>query len=335
MRAKSRLYTVVGCVLTVFLATPWTGDAQVDSTPSKSPLWEWSLPDFSGASYQTGVGALMAAFEEDAGRRLLPGKQPRVGLKVYTGSGPGLATPKPLVLAVVAELEKRGFQRKDLFIIDQSERALRRTGFLPPLSLRRRDFHGIGVLALDSGAYYHPDWFYESPLPSFPLGEAIEDDRRSLLPYPLIGEVDFWINLPVAFDCPGVGVSCSLANASIWNIHNHYRFVAEKNSTPVAATEICAIPELREKWVFTLLSLEAYQYIGGPKFHSLYTASVKRLCLSANPVQLDYYMLREMNQLRRAGRFKEFPANPALFKYGQALGLGEYSGGNVETIRLR
>ena len=177
---------------------------------------------------------------------------------------------------------------------------------------------------------YHPDWFYESPLPSFPVGEKVNDDRRSLLPYPLIEDIDFWINLPVAVDTPGVGVSCSLANASIWNVHNHLRFVAEQNSTPVAVTEICAIPELRATWAFTLLSFEKFQFIGGPKFHSLYTESHKKLCLSANPVQTDYYVLREMNRNRRASRFEEIPLTSPLFKYGQALGLGDYSGNSVK-----
>ena len=298
-------------------------------------LWEWQLEEFSEAGYRAGIRPLLAAFEEAGGRKIQPGQHRRVGLKVFTSSGPGLATPKALVLALVAELEQRGYRRQEIFIIDQSQRELRRAGYLPPLSLRRRDFRGVPVLALDTGDYYHPDWFYESPLPSFPVGETVKDDRRSLLPYPLIEDVDFWINLPVALDSPGVGVSCSLANASIWNVHNHYRFVAEKNSAPVAATEICAIPELRANWAFTMLSLQKYQFIGGPKFHSLYTASSKRLCLGANPVQIDYYMLREMNRRRRAGRFKEIPLEAPLFKYAQALGLGEYAGDSVETVRLR
>ena len=307
----------------------------ITNDTAASTLWEWRLEDFTESEYRSGIKPLLLAFEEAGGRKVEPGKHRRVGLKVFTNSGPGLATSKELVRALVAELEFRGFNRKEIFIIDQSERELRRAGYLPPLSLRQNDFYGVPVLALDSGAFYHPDWFYESPLPSFPVGEKVNDDRRSLLPYPLIEDIDFWINLPVAVDTPGVGVSCSLANASIWNVHNHLRFVAEQNSTPVAVTEICAIPELRATWAFTLLSFEKFQFIGGPKFHSLYTESYKKLCLSANPVQTDYYVLREMNRNRRASRFEEIPLTSPLFKYGQALGLGDYSGNSVKTVRLR
>ena len=72
------------------------------------------------------LSLLLLAFEEAGGRKVEPGKHRRVGLKVFTNSGPGLATSKELVRALVAELEFRGFTRKEIFIIDQSERELRR-----------------------------------------------------------------------------------------------------------------------------------------------------------------------------------------------------------------
>ena len=335
VRAKSSLYAVVGWVSGILCGFLPAQDVPAKEVSAPTILWEWTLDGFTQDSYQSGVAGLLEEFEQATKRRLVPGDRKRVGLKVFTSSGPGLATPRPLVISIIGELEDRGFQKSQIFIMDQSERDLRRAGFLPPLSQRRNDFLGVPVLALDSGAYYHSDWFYESPLPSFPVGETVEDDRKSLLPYPLIGEVDFWINLPVAIDSPGIGVSCSLANASIWIVHNHYRFIVEKNSAPLAATEICAIPELRETWVFTLLSLEIFQFIGGPKFNSLYTSSEKRLCLSANPVLLDYYMLGKINRMRRANRFKEIPSDAPLFKYGSILGLGEYTGDSVKTLSLR
>jgi len=310
-------------------------EVPIVQNPASGILWECTIDDFTVESYNRGVTELFVEFEKLSGRRLVPDRHGRAGLKLFTSSGPGLATSTSLVLAVIRQLEKRGFRKDQLFILDQSARDLRRAGFLPQLSARRSDFHGIPVLALDSGAFYHTDWFYESPLPSFPIGEAANNDRRSLLPYPLIHEVDFWLNLPVATDCPGVGVSCSLANASIWNVQNNYRFIAEKNSAPVAVTEICAIPELRESWAFTLVSLETYQFIGGPRFHSLYTASEKRLALSSNPVLLDFHILHKINHHRRANRFEEIPIDSPLFRYGKSLGLGEFSGETVKTLDLR
>ena len=145
----------------------------ITNDTASSTLWEWRLEDFTESEYRKGIKPLLLAFEEAGGRKVEPGKHRRVGLKVFTNSGPGLATSKELVRALVAELEFRGFTRKEIFIIDQSERELRRAGYLPPLSLRQNDFYGVPVLALDSGAFYHPDWFYESPLPSFPVGRRL------------------------------------------------------------------------------------------------------------------------------------------------------------------
>jgi len=297
-------------------------------------LWDWTLEDFRRESYRKGISSLFTEYEQFTGRKLVAGEHNQVGLKVFTASGPGLATPLLLVDGVVDELMARGFGKSNLFILDQSARNLRRAGFLPLLSQRRSDFKGVPVLSLDSGKHYHPEWFYESPLPSFPVGESSENDRRSLLPYPLISKVDFWINLPVVMDCPGIGVNCSLANASIWNVQNSIRFIADKNSSAVAATEISAIPELREPWVFTLVSLEKCQFIGGPRFNSLYTFSEKRLLLSSNPVLLDYHLLQKINRHRRAKRFQEIPVDSPLFKYGQTLGLGEYTGDDVKLVKL-
>lgn len=293
--------------------------------PFSNEVWKWDLSGFDKSGYETGVEKLFFRFETQAKKQLRPGDLKKVGLKIYTGSGPGLATPKPLVDAVIEQLKLRGFQKEQIYIFDQNQRSLRAAGFLPPLSQRRLDYKGVKVYALDVDPITNPDWFYESPLPSFPLGGTYsENDRKSFLPYPLIAEVDFFINLPVVVDCPGINVSGSLANVSIWNVLNHQRFLADKNSTPVATTEIAAIPELKEKCVFTLLSLEKYQYIGGPSFHSLYSASESELCLSTNMVLLDYYVLEKMNEKRRQHRFKEISPDSPLFQYGKTLGLGDY-----------
>jgi len=308
---------------------------EVAAQDHESELWRWEMADFSAEEYRLGVQSLFQHYEEQAQFLLRPGEFKRVGLKIYTNSGAGLATPKPLVHAVVEQLRKRGFSSQQMFLLDQNQRNLRRAGFIPALSQRRTDFHGIPVLALDTDPLTNPDWFYESPLPSFPLGgDQGEDDRKSFLPYPLVAEVDFWINLPMVVDCPGVEVSGSLANASIWNVLNHQRFLADKSSTPVATTEIAAIPELRQKCALTILSLEKYQYIGGPSFHSLYTASEPALCLSTNMVLLDYYVTVKMNKHRRSHRFEEIPPDASLFQYGKTLGLGEYEPDKTQVVVL-
>ncbi|NJK61245.1 MAG: DUF362 domain-containing protein, partial [Oscillatoriales cyanobacterium SM2_1_8] len=137
------------------------------------------------------------------------------------------------------------------------------------------------VRPLDSSNLVSANWFYDSPLPAeipsrwgsilFPnrIAEATDPERRkSFLPADLLTAVDFWINLPVGVDLPAVGISGALANATLWNITNRDRFFVSPANAPVAMAEIAAIPELEAHLAVTILSLEAFQFIGGPPFNA-------------------------------------------------------------------
>lgn len=282
--------------------------------------------DFSEKSYAASVTNLFAAFETKTARALKPGASGKVGLKIYTASGNGLATPKNLTRAVIKELEKRGFARDKIFLLDLNEKFLRTTGYLPRLPVAGETFEGCPVLALDSGKHYNGKWSYANPLPSKEVVAAPGDyslaisnaDKLSMLPVPLMFDVDFWISLPVATDSQALGVSGALGNATIWNISNQKRFLENAANAQKAAVEIAAIPELHEKFVFTLLSLEKYQFIGGPEFDSNYCLSENRLWLSGNPLILDFLMMERMNKARVRQNLPAIDPEPAMFLMGNA-----------------
>ncbi len=305
-------------------------------------LFEARPEDFSEGSYATTVESLLSAYERDAARSLKPGKLGKVALKLYTASGPGLATPKPLADAVVAALEKRGFKRADILLVDQQEKRLRDTGYLPALSDAGKDeYKGSPVLALDSGKYFDPktesEWTYPSSLPSKDILPNPDDfsmlpdkrERVSPLPLPLLFEVDFWINLPMVCDNGALGVSGALANATLLNVGNARRFWDNPANAQKAAVEIAAIPEFKAKFELTIMPLELYQLVGGPKFDAGFTVSEKRIWLSANPVILDYLMWKRINAGRDAIN-KRSGLNLPLIEPEPAM----FSAANSADIRL-
>ncbi|MDR2429821.1 MAG: DUF362 domain-containing protein [Puniceicoccales bacterium] len=290
----------------------------------RNHLFTTALPDFGAKAYDEAVGALMGDFEKTSGRSLRPGEQRRAGIKVYTASGPGIATPKNLVRAVVRELERRGFSRAGILIVDLHGQRLRDCGYLPALPAEGEGFEGSPVLVLDSGKYYNAQWLYENPLPSREIFARQGDyaaalalsDKHSQLPVPLLFQVDFWINLPSAMDSPALGVSGALANATLWNISNQRRFLDSPGNATKAAVEIAAIPELQRTLVFHLLTLERYQYAGAPQFDSNYCLGEKQLWLSANPLILDYLMLQRFNTARAAHNIPLIEPEPPMFTQG-------------------
>ena len=313
-------------------------------------VWEFRLNDFSDAAYRYAVEQMFQDYELKSGRPLTPGRKNKVGLKVYTDSGPGLATPFALTRAVIASLERRGFARENIFLVGLNPLRLRLTGYLPSLATGQSPFPGHPVYVLESGRYYDPVWFYDSPLPARfdPVtneraaevaagGKAsttLEEDRKSFLATPLFLEADFWINLPVYSDHPVLGVNGALVNATLWNASNTFRFFRSPATAPAAVAEMAAIPELREGWVLNLASLHLYQFIGGPYFNSLYTVSEPVLWMSSDPVVLDALMLERLNDARKRAGFEPVGEDESrLLEFAAQLGVGSRDTAAVQWVR--
>jgi len=317
-----------------------------DKAAPASPVWEHRLVDFSDADYRYAVEQLLQDFETATGKKLVPGAKKKVGLKIYADSGPGLATPFGLVRGVIAALEKRGFASENIFLVGLNPLRLRLTGYLPSFSSGKVPFPGHPVYVLESGKFYDPTWFYDSPLPSrfdpisndraveaAAAGKAnttTEEDRKSFLATPLFLDADFWINLPVYTDHPVLGINGALVNATLWNASNTFRFFKSPATAPAAVAEMAAIPELREGWVLNLVSLQLYQFIGGPYFNSLYTESEKKIWMSADPVMLDTLMFEKLNAARKRTGFEPISEDDArMLDFAQQLKVGSMDTAHV------
>lgn len=309
----------------------------------RDKLFEANMPDFSVSSYGKSVNALFAEYEKRRGVVIAKGKKGKVGIKVYTNSGAGLATPKALVNAVIDELVERGYAKKDITIVDMSRRRLRESGFLPKLSRLRSgiadDYNGVRVADIESNKYFDKNWYYDNPLTPKNVRNAMSADdiynpelRKSYLPVPLFLTVDFWINLPVVTDMEGLGVCASLGNASIWNMSNNDRFLKSPANASMAAAEVCAIPELRDSLIFTILSMQSGQYVGGAVFNARCTFSDRKIYLSANPVVLDFIAWEYINKNRRRAGFEPIHPQPPLLNYCKELKIGDWDLRNNERV---
>jgi len=335
-------WCILGSVSTTILT------AQIPERGPKGLIWE--APLGLADDYSTSVEALLVSYETSVGAELKPGPRGRVGLKVNTRSGRGMSTSLPLLRAVIASMEARGFSRDDILITDYSSHDLRQALILPPLSLPDNRFEGCPVQALDGGKHYDAKWFYDSPLPPAVQQEPLllsksnirrdlaegAKERKSFLPASLLFEVDFWINLGVAVDDPALGIDGLLANATIWNVSNSQRFLVNQATASAAVAEIAAIPELEERLVLNFTSLRHYQFIGGPRFNSLYTRSEPLLWMSSDPVALDRMLYERINRARLLEGFPEIQPLPRQMPFAASLGLGEYelSKIRIESVKI-
>ncbi|MDO8540902.1 MAG: DUF362 domain-containing protein [Opitutaceae bacterium] len=349
MRLLTLLFLCSVGFVSPLLVAATAGQAGSKGAPQE-PVWEALLPRIDEESYVAKVEALISAFERSTGRKLLPGEKKKVGVKVYTDSGPGMATPVPLVKAVIASLERRGFDHKNIFLVGLNALRLRMTGYLPSLVSGSTPFAGNPVYVLESGRYYDPVWFYDSPLPQrfdpiFATPDAggvkgvspdstKDEDRKSFLATPLFLDADFWINLPVYTDHPTLAINGALVNATLWNASNTARFFRSPANAPAAVAEMSAIPELRQTWMFTLASLEHYQFIGGPFFNSLYTVSEPLVWLSNDPVLMDALMRDRMNERRKKNGFEPINEEIRTLEFAETLGVGSTRTKDAKIVRV-
>lgn len=294
--------------------------------------------------YQKSIEKLFEGFELAANKKIAKGEKRKVGIKVYTNSGAGLCTPLNLVRAVIRHLEKLGYEKSEICIVDMSRRKLRECGYLPKyaeLSMGASDnFEGSPVYDIESGKFFSPDWFYDNPLmprdmsyyEDGRLTQPEEEARKSYLPVSLFLTVDFWINMPMITDMKGIGVSAALGNSTIWNMSNNERFFQTPANAPIAVAECAAIPELNESQIFTILTLQRYQYVGDNIFNARFCESEKSILLSADPVILDYIALDYINKARVKNSFEPIFPLPAMFDYAEQLNLGST---NLSKFKFR
>ena len=332
-------------------------------------LWEVQLPTLKAGDdpsmtspdrYADGVEALLRAFEAKVGRRLTPGEKGKVGLKIYAESGPGLQTPQPLVRAVIEALMRRGYTRENIFLVGLNQLRLRMTGYLPTDPRVTPPFAGHPFFVLESGRYYDPVWFYDSPLPSRfdpilsgrqdaapdfdldRLGAAAIDpaakidrdaDRKSFLATPLFLDADFWINLPVYTDHEALGCERRAGERDAVERVEHLAFFQEHAQRPGGGGGDGGDPGTAAgRGPLPWRRSTSGNSSAGPAYNSLYTRGEPKLWLGTDPVRMDELMRKRINQARLAAGFQAISDEIRTLEFAETLGLGEREGAGPVVI---
>ena len=82
----------------------------------------------------------------------------------------------------------------------------------------------------------------------------------------------------------------------------------------------------------TIASLEHYQFIGGPFFNSLYSASEPLLWLSTDPVMLDALARDRINAHRKKEGFEVINEDIRTLEFAETLGVGSTHTKSVKLI---
>lgn len=337
----------LGFLFTVFMSILQMNQlfAQSTNTNVNDTLFECRVPAFTENNYNRAISLMFASYEKQTGTKIAPAQKAKVGIKIYTNSGAGMCTPKALVDAVVSQLEKRGYKRENISLVDMSRRKMRDCGFLPRVSQVQKgtpdNYKGSPVVDIDSGKYFNSQWYYDNALMPKSLKSLNASSdlynpefRKSYLPVPLFLTVDFWINLPVITDMEGLGVCAAIGNASIWNMSNNERFLKQPANASMAAAEVCAIPELRSSNLLTILSYERGQYVGGAIFNSRCSFSENTIMMSSNPVAIDFLAWQAINRHRRTFGFAPIDPMPPLLNYCRELKIGDYDFRKIKRIEV-
>lgn len=296
-----------------------------------SEIYDYRVSGFEYHDYELAVNSLVKSFEEQ--KKLVPGETGLIALRVYTHSGPGLCTPHKLVLALCKYLERCGFKKENILIVGDSKNSLQQCGYLPRLSQQSRiglTFHGMPVFWVDDKKFHDERWAYTSTLASdkillhanFWPDNGPNDLRKSYLPTLLMFGVDGWIDLPIYTGSFEHGVIGSLVHGSIFNISNNKRFLANPTNCAVAAAQIFAIQELKDKFLFTITTLEHFQYCDSLQYNENYTCSSPHVLLSSDPIALDSLCLKVLNNTKKIYKFRFIHNQPAIFRYAEELGVG-------------
>jgi len=209
-------------------------------------------------------------------------KNTRVSIKVNCLAGKGLSTEKKLAYFIAEKLiNEFGLEKNSIIIWDRLSDDLERAGY------EINTGKGIKCFGNDYVGYTDDVYFF---------GEA-----GSLLSKIVTEYSDVIINIPVLKDHGIVGLSGCLKNM-FGAIHNPNKYHINVGDPYVA--DVYSISEIKSKVILHVCDATKLQYEGGPPFIPKYCENFNSIIISEDPVAIDYYLLKLIEEKRRVNSLK-------------------------------
>jgi len=263
--------------------------------------------------------AMLALFSHDrsidtplaAWRRLVrPGD--RIGLKVNTLGGRGIASNLELIEAICEGLQQVGIKAGDIVVWDRDSQEMERAGFRLSLGGSRVQCYGTDRVG------------YEDDLTAY----GSVGSRLSRI---LTRSTDLFINVPVLKDHDGAGVTIALKNM-YGVIHNPNKY--HPNGCDPYVADLNMLPEIRSRMRLTICDATTAMYEGGPAFKPEHSWQCNSLLASQDPVALDATGWRMIERKRAEMDLKTLEAEQRSPRYIMTAADREHRLGNCDPSRI-
>ena len=297
------------------------------SPPAKSKVVVAHDPQLRGAGSTVDAGrmqvlldrAMLALFGHDhpletplAGWRRLVKPGDRVGLKVNTLGGRGIASNIELVEVICERLQQAGIKAGDIVVWDRDSEELERVGF--KLSVGGDRVQCFGTDRVD----------YEEELAAY----GSVGSRLSKI---LTRHTNVLINVPVLKDHDGAGVTIALKNM-YGVIHNPNKY--HPNGCDPYIADLNMLPEIRTRMRLTICDATTAMFEGGPAFKPEHSWKCNSLLISQDPVALDAIGWQMIGRKRAEKGLKTLEAEQRAPRYILTAADREHRLGNCDASRI-
>jgi uncharacterized protein (DUF362 family) len=246
-----------------------------------------------------------------------------VGIKVVSTPGPSAGTRPAVVQAVIEELINAGLPSTNIVIWDRLFSDLRKSGYDTLAKRLNTRVAGAVETGFDASVYY------DDPVQGTLIWGDLDFDRKdaktgrkSYVSKLLTHDLTKIIVISPLLNHNTAGVNGCLTSLALGSVDNTMRFEINPERLAKAVPEIYAMRAVGDRVVLSIMDALIAQYEGGQVSLLHYSAELKQIWISKDPVALDVLGLAELTRQREVHDMPPPPSNKALYETAALLELG-------------